>query len=139
MKELQSKGYFITQDGKDSRKLFVEEERAKNAVKPPRPTSAYFYFQTQNFQLLKAEEPTLSVTEGAKRNGAAWKAMDAKAKAKYIALHEEDVTRFEKQTAELESKGYFTMKDGTKSTEQVQKKFKYPKGTRMPKKPEVAY
>ena len=45
--------------------------------------------------------------------------MDDKAKSKYITLHTEDVARYEQQTAELESKGYFTMKDGNKSIDQV--------------------
>jgi hypothetical protein len=37
------------------------------------------------------------------------------------------------------TKGYFTNSDGVKSTEIAQKKFKYPEGTVMPKRPSHAY
>ena len=36
---------------------------------------------------------------------------------KYKKMHEEDKLRHERQTAELKKKGYFTLDDGTKSTD----------------------
>lgn len=43
--------------------------------------------------------------------------MGEKEKAPYEKLHEKDVTKVAKQAAEREKKGYFTLDDGSKSTD----------------------
>ena len=43
--------------------------------------------------------------------------MDEEEKAPYEELATEDQKRFDRQTAELKSKGYFKLEDGTKSTD----------------------
>ena len=46
-----------------------------------------------------------------------WKELGAKEKKKYDKKRESYVTKYEKQMAELDDKGYFTMDDGSKSTD----------------------
>ena len=65
--------------------------------------------------------------------------MDEKAKKKYNDLHDKDQERYDRQVQELETKGYFILEDGSKSTDHAQKKFKYPKGTKMPVKAKESY
>tara|TARA_B110000285_G_C15016947_1_gene559525 strand:+ start:529 stop:918 length:390 start_codon:yes stop_codon:yes gene_type:complete len=101
--------------------------------------SAYMYFNGENFKKLKAANPDLKVTEGAKLNGAAWAKLDEAARKKWDDLHDADVERCEKQQEEINEKGYFTLSDGTKSCDAIQKKFKYPKGTKMPERAQQAY
>lgn len=50
-----------------------------------------------------------------------------------------DQARYDKELNQLQTKGYFVNSQGVKSTDIVQKKFKYPEGTVMPKKPVHAY
>ena len=56
-----------------------------------------------------------------------------------MKLSELDRERFNRQKEEIDDKGYFTLEDGTKSCEQIDKKFKYPKGTKMPPRIQTAY
>lgn len=56
-----------------------------------------------------------------------WRSMSEKDKQPYEKMHQDDVKRFEKETAEFKKKGWFTMQDGTKSTDlEVKKKKKAP-------------
>jgi len=65
--------------------------------------------------------------------------MEGPARKKYDNLHDQDQKRFDKQQEEVDEKGFFTLEDGTKSCDAIQKKFKYPKGTKMPEKAVQAY
>ncbi len=49
--------------------------------------------------------------------GAQWKELTEEQKAPYEKLHLQDVKRYEKQLKEFEEHGYYTLADGTKSTE----------------------
>ena len=49
--------------------------------------------------------------------GEKWREMDDDSKAPYEKMYSEDKERFEKQMAEWNKNGYYTMEDGTKSTE----------------------
>jgi hypothetical protein len=49
--------------------------------------------------------------------GKKWNELEEKQKAKYVAMHEEDKQRQAKQVADLKSKGYFVLEDGSKSTD----------------------
>ena len=55
------------------------------------------------------------------------KALEADDLDKYKKMHEEDKLRYEKQTEELKKKGYFTLSDGTKSTDPENVKMLQPK------------
>jgi hypothetical protein len=59
-----------------------------------------------------------------KRAGEEWKKMDEKEKAPFLKSEADDLKRHERQLAELKAKGYFTMDDGTRSSEHAAKKKK---------------
>lgn len=59
----------------------------------------------------------LTMTECSKLSGPKWESMGQKEKAPYEKLHDQDVARVAKQTADREKKGYFTLDDGSKSTD----------------------
>ena len=46
-----------------------------------------------------------------------WATTSEKEKAPYIKLAEEDKKRFDRQVEELKKKGYYTLEDGSKSTD----------------------
>ena len=68
----------------------------------------------------------MKMTEISKVNGQNWGAMSEAEKKPFNAIQALDQKRYDAQFAELGKKGYFTLEDGTKSCDQVQKKFKYP-------------
>jgi hypothetical protein len=60
-------------------------------------------------------------------------------KKPYNDLQKKDQKRFDAQIGEIGKKGYFTLEDGSKSCDAVQKKFKYPQGTKMPIRAQSSY
>jgi len=66
---------------------------------------------------LKAEDTTLKQAEAFKLCGASWKLMDDKARKPYTDQNEADKVRQDKQIKELDTKGFYTCLDGTKSTD----------------------
>jgi len=71
---------------------------------------------------VKRDNPNLRQPEVMARCGEIWKEYSDKDKAPYIKLHEEDVAYVEKQKKELDKKGYYTLKNGQKSTDLEEKK-----------------
>ena len=59
-----------------------------------------------------------------KKAAEVWTAMSSKDKRPYEKMHEEDVQREKDQYEELIKKGYFTMADGSKSSEHLPKEKK---------------
>ena len=58
-----------------------------------------------------------------------WDEVSSKGKKKYQDLHDKDVQRYQKQLLELQTYGFFTLENGSKSTDecnQVLKKRKMP-------------
>ena len=68
---------------------------------------------------MKAADPDLKVTDGAKQNGIIWAQMDEEARKPFEKLKDLDRERFDRQVEEIDEKGYFTLEDGTKSCDQV--------------------
>ena len=68
---------------------------------------------------MKAENPDLKITDGAKLNGAAWAEMDEEARKPFNKLKDLDQERFNRQQEEIDEKGYFTLEDGSKSCDQI--------------------
>lgn len=62
-------------------------------------------------------DPDLKNTEAFKMAGEKWGTMTEKDKAPYEKLHQEDLKRVEKQEAERQKKGFFTLEDKSKSTD----------------------
>ena len=68
---------------------------------------------------MKAENPDLKITDGAKLNGAAWAKMDEEARKPFEKMKDLDQERFNRQQEEIDEKGYFTLEDGSKSCDQI--------------------
>lgn len=99
----------------ESKSIEAEEEFIKPTINPKRPSTSYLFFTiSQN----KAQtHKDLKQSERMKKFGEEWKLLTDKDKTKYVKMAEDDVKRFEKETQELEEKGYFVNKDGIKSTD----------------------
>ena len=99
-------------------------------VMPKKTTSSYFFFNQQYIRNVREKNTAITQTEGAKLAGTTWGTMSDKEKAPFEKLATEDKARYEKQTNELETKGFFKMGDGSKSTD--------PANAHLAKKPKSA-
>jgi high mobility group protein B2 len=99
----------------ESKGIEVDEENARPAIMPKRPSTGYVFFASEKQR--SGAYGNLKVTERMKKAGEEWKLMVDKDKAKYLKMAEDDVKRFEKETKEQEEKGYFINQDGVKSTD----------------------
>lgn len=116
------------------------EEKKKSAyvMKPKKPLSAWLIFNTKKVAELK--ETGIDHKTAFQKSAEAWKEMTEKAKKPFLDLAKKDEERHAKQLKELEDKGYFTMPDGTKSTEaDVDVKKKWGKDVTLPKRATPAY
>ena len=96
MKDLETKGYFINEDGTKSTDMVSDAKKkfAKDVVKPKRPLSAYLFYSTENVNKIKEKEKVTHLQAMAKV-GEAWNKMNEKQKKKYNDLHLKDVARFD--------------------------------------------
>lgn len=94
-----------------------EEEKAPEQLKPTKPIQPYIYYSTQRVREIKAANPSITHTEATKQAGADWKTLKEDEKAPFVKQAQNDEQRYQKQLQELKTKGYFTMADGTKSTD----------------------
>lgn len=85
--------------------------------KPKGVTSAYIYFNTDYCRKLRENDKESKQSDLMSLAGQKWVTMSEKDKAPWEALKQKDVKRHEKQMAEREKKGYFTLDDGSKSTD----------------------
>jgi hypothetical protein len=97
------------------------------------------FYNVEIYQAIKAKNPDAKITEISKMIGEQWSQLKENEKIKWVNLANKDKIRHEKELSQLQTKGYFTNSDGVKSTDIMQKKFKYPEGTVMPKRPAAAY
>lgn len=96
-----------------------------DAVMPKKAISGYICFTTENLSKIKEKEGCTHA-EAMKKAGQQWSSMTDKEKKKYLDMQAKDVSRYEKQMAEMNKKGFFIMEDGSKSTDHT-KKAKKPK------------
>ena len=116
-----------------------EEKNTAFVLKPKKGTSAWIYFNTETVAKLK-QEKGLEQKQAFAKSAEMWKALSDDDKKPYNDKATADEKRYKDQLAELEEKGYFTMPDGTKSTDQyVDPKKKYGEDCVVPKKPLSAY
>ena len=132
MKEFETKGYFTTKDGVKSsdllRKGALDILKKNNDVMPKQPLSDSRLFAIENVPKIM-ERKGFNQTESAKICSTMWDEVSSKGKKKYQDLHDKDVQRYQKQLLELQTYGFFTLENGSKSTDecnQVLKKRKMP-------------
>ena len=96
------------QSGKD------ENDKTGDHPPPKKPLGAYAFFNQERSKVYyaagKGKEVFGRVSED-------WQKMETKDKQKYIKMNENDKKRFDKQVAELKKHGYYTLEDGSKSTD----------------------
>ena len=128
--EREKKGFFFLGDKTKSTdpqnaKLFkpkkskqgAEEEEEAKELQPKRAISAYIYFTNDYREELLKEDPNYPQKEIMTAAGKRWSELDDKQKAKYLKMNADDKERQAKQLADLKSKGYFVLEDGSKSTD----------------------
>jgi hypothetical protein len=95
----------------------------KNAVpkdkgpSPKKALSPWMFFNTDFVTRARAKDQSLKPAELFKQASEKWKTISDKEKAQFEKMAEEDKIRHEKQVAEREKKGYFTLEDKSKSTD----------------------
>ena len=90
-------------------------------MKPTRPANPYIFFLKENQARVKEEHKCGAASETAKILGEQWKAMNDEQKKPYLEKQAADQTRYEAQCREMKDKGYFTLPDGSKSSDHKKK------------------
>jgi len=108
-------------------------KKKKDPTLPKGPSGSYIQFTTEQIPIIRKEnmnsdgtakidpktkEPFKHTTFMAMA-GQRWKDLNSNDKKKYELLAEKDKARYEKQKAEHDEKGYFTLANGTKSNNKV--------------------
>mmetsp|Transcript_11268 Transcript_11268/g.14700 ORF Transcript_11268/g.14700 Transcript_11268/m.14700 type:complete len:736 (+) Transcript_11268:97-2304(+) len=94
---------------------------------PKRPLSEYMLFNQEMNPKLRAEDPTLPITEVSKKVGKLWKTLDSDSKAKYAEMHEKAKQDYEAALANyIPSVGYDKRGKLIKENEPKTKKEKDP-------------
>ena len=96
------------QSGKD------ENDKTGDHPPPKKPLAAYAFFNQERSKVYYAEGKSKEVFGLV---SADWQKMETKDKQKYFKMNETDKERFQKQVAELKKHGYYTLEDGSKSTD----------------------
>ena len=82
----------------------------------------------------------MSHKDAFKKAGELWGTLTDKEKEPWVKMQKKDEERMQRQNEELAKKGYFTMEDGTKSTDAyMDPKKKFGPDVVLPKKPISAY
>lgn len=111
--DLNSKGYFLLPDGRKSSDVRVPRE---GEPMPKTTLSAYMYYNKDQVPKLR-NGTTMTMIEAMKKVSVNWAALSEEGLKPYNALSAADRQRYEKQTDEFNSNGYFLLEDGTKSFE----------------------
>ena len=141
--ELKKQGYYTLADGSKSTdpenaKLLAKKKKktaandesdTEQVLKPKRATTAWVYYNSEKTAELKAQGKGKQAMVA---NSETWGAASEEEKAPYVKMAADDEQRYQKQIADFEKKGWFTMGDGSKSTDAknahlIKKKSKKPK------------
>ena len=130
-KELETKGWFKMEDGTKStdpaNAHLAKKEKTKSMkddepepLQPKRAMSAYMYFNVECSSEIRAKNPgvVMPMGEVSKAVSDKWGSMTDAQKQPYEDRSAADKKRQEKQLEELNKKGYFTLDDGSKSTDE---------------------
>ena len=102
---------------KKAKKGESEDDEEPKDLQPKRPCSSYMYFNIEKGAEIRVEHPDWKMGEVSGEVGKLWEAISDADKKPYEALNAKSKTHHEKQVAELAKKGYFTLDDGSKSTD----------------------
>mgnify|MGYP001097678687 CR=1 FL=1 len=84
LKDLETLGYFMTEDGTKSTDLYVDPKKkyGEDCVVPKKPMSSYLYFTLANAKIVK-EKYSCSHMDALKKCGALWTSLSAEEKLPY--------------------------------------------------------
>lgn len=80
---------------------------------------SFIVYRCEQWKLIQQENSTISLCEASKLIGLQWTKLDAEERAPYEKLAAEDKERHNRQLCELHQLGYFTLLDGSKSTDAI--------------------
>jgi hypothetical protein len=108
-----------------------EEVEDDSKMKPPRVLTPYIFFTTDVVPKIRAEKNCSNV-DAMREAGARWNQLSEEGKAPYVEKTNKDKVRFDEQMKMFNSKGYFMLADGTKSTDYEGKQKKKVKSSISP-------
>jgi len=137
MKEYNETGFFVNKDGVNSSTLDKVKVKTKHMassqvvavnqevpsepepVKPKKNMVPFmFLVKLRSREVMEQNKDTCKSAAGAiKILGEQWRNMDEAGKAKYVELSKKDLERHQKQMADFKENGWFTLEDGTKSSD----------------------
>jgi hypothetical protein len=100
LKDLTTKGFFIDQNGvnsKDLAKEAMKKKAQKSGVQPKKPQSAYMCYNQEIQKTIWAKNPEAKLTEVAKMIGEQWSQLKDNEKTKWVNLANKDKIRHEKE------------------------------------------
>jgi len=122
LEQIDKHGYFVMKDGsKSTDEANLKKQVPEGTILPKKALSAYSFFQSSQLKSIKEKEKLETFGEVQKRSGEIWNALSTQQKKPYEKLHQEDVERFTRQMKEWKDNGFFTMDDGSKSTDHKKK------------------
>lgn len=98
----------------------LKRKSTKPANAPKRASVPYMCFLKANHDRIKEQNPNMKQAAVVALIGKEWREMTDEQKQPYILQSEKDKIRHQNQMAEFVSKGYFTLEDGSKSTDALQ-------------------
>ena len=101
----------------EKKKKSGKEKSDDGVLKPTRTLSSYIFYTKERVPEIKKKNPSMKHTEAMSQAGADWNKLSEAQKKPYEDMNKEDAKRYEKQMAEFKKKGYFTLEDGTKSSD----------------------
>ena len=90
-------------------------------LKPKKASNPYILFLKENQARVKEQHNCGAASETAKILGEQWKAMSDEQKKPYLEMQAAEQKRFQDQSQEMKEKGYFTLPDGSKSSDHKKK------------------
>ena len=86
--ELKAKGYFINQDGENSKDLFLKKQKEEIQPKPKRTMTSYMAFVSETAKNLRIKNPEMKITEATSEASNQWKTLSDRQKEPYVKLAE---------------------------------------------------
>jgi hypothetical protein len=89
---------------------------AEGTKMPKKPSSSYTCYVEENLQQIM-EKKDINRVQAKEICEKVWEKLSTKQQAKYEKMHQAAEATYKKQLIELQNHGYFTLADGTKSSD----------------------
>ena len=118
MAQFNKTGYFTNKDGvcSSTLKAKVKKSLVEMPVVPKKACSPYTFYVKAHAKSCMEKNNNCAMTQAASILSKEWNSLSDAKKKPYLDLSAKDLQRHQKQVADLEKLGFFTLEDGTKST-----------------------